>query len=421
MNRTVLIACSGILCLLAHHAEADVLCQAKKGPKKGVLTVRADQCKRSERLILDTATFAGAPGVDGIAGTDGVPCWDLNANGEGDAAEDLNKDSIVDSADCNGSLRIFGDGSAGELTLPAGTTNWASTPPTDLNTAFSSLSIPSGATLIVPSGTIIRSTGGFINEGTIVVAAGALGGRIDIDVVDISESRHPSHSPPGQGIALGVPGIGELSSTTGGAPSEGSGGEGVGSEFAASMVRPSMQGGGGGAGSLQGTLNAFGGAGGGALTILAAEAVTNTGTINADGVDGTDGRGSGAGGGGVVILASLTSISNAGSALISAQGGKGGNGGSQVGGGGGGGGGIIHLIAPSITTDPSNADVSGGAGGTATSITANPNAGGSGGGGSGGNGGSGGLGAVPVSTPPNGTGGSVGFYIVSERSPIGFY
>ena len=46
----------------------------------------------------------GADGADGIAGTpgaDGVNCWDLDANGVGDPAEDLNGDGTVDVEDCN--------------------------------------------------------------------------------------------------------------------------------------------------------------------------------------------------------------------------------------------------------------------------------------------------------------------------------
>jgi octaheme c-type cytochrome (tetrathionate reductase family) len=46
----------------------------------------------------------GAPGADGIAGTDGadgVACWDLNENGIGDPAEDINNDGVVDVVDCN--------------------------------------------------------------------------------------------------------------------------------------------------------------------------------------------------------------------------------------------------------------------------------------------------------------------------------
>lgn len=44
---------------------------------------------------------AGAPGAAGTPGADGVSCWDLNSNGQGDPDEDLNNDGAVDVADCN--------------------------------------------------------------------------------------------------------------------------------------------------------------------------------------------------------------------------------------------------------------------------------------------------------------------------------
>ncbi len=66
-----------------------------------------------DRLITMMAVFAlaftlagcegddGAPGADGTDGADGISCWDLNANGQADADEDLNGDGVVDAVDCN--------------------------------------------------------------------------------------------------------------------------------------------------------------------------------------------------------------------------------------------------------------------------------------------------------------------------------
>jgi hypothetical protein len=44
---------------------------------------------------------AGAP-VDGRDGEDGLNCWDLNGNGTGDPAEDINSDGTFDALDCQG-------------------------------------------------------------------------------------------------------------------------------------------------------------------------------------------------------------------------------------------------------------------------------------------------------------------------------
>ncbi len=64
----------------------------------------------------------GAPGRDGTDGTDGtdgaagVSCWDLNENGVGDPAEDLNGDGNVDVVDCN----ALASGAYGAQQLHAG-------------------------------------------------------------------------------------------------------------------------------------------------------------------------------------------------------------------------------------------------------------------------------------------------------------
>ncbi len=42
----------------------------------------------------------GTPGAPGAAGTDGINCWDLNANGVADPEEDVNDDGVVDVLDC---------------------------------------------------------------------------------------------------------------------------------------------------------------------------------------------------------------------------------------------------------------------------------------------------------------------------------
>ncbi len=56
---------------------------------------------------------AGAP-VPGADGADGLNCWDLNGNGQGDEAEDVNGDGQYTSLDCQGSPGSAGaDGAPG--------------------------------------------------------------------------------------------------------------------------------------------------------------------------------------------------------------------------------------------------------------------------------------------------------------------
>lgn len=49
--------------------------------------------------------LAGINGIDGANGADGengISCWDLNANGTGEAEEDINQDGNFDALDCQG-------------------------------------------------------------------------------------------------------------------------------------------------------------------------------------------------------------------------------------------------------------------------------------------------------------------------------
>jgi hypothetical protein len=359
---------------------------------------------------------AGPQGPQGAQGPPGEDCWDLNGNGTGEADEDINGDGLFNAEDCSGNLRIFGDGSAGALTINANT-DWTVTAPTDNNTQFTNFTIDAGFTLTVPSGTIIRCTGTFTNNGTITVLPGAQGAEYDIDS-SLTAVVDAMYHEPGAGISLCLPGHGELADSTGGSPEDGTGGCGISNLFVASFVlNPGLQGGGGGAASGNGTGNGVGGSGGGSFTVLARGAVTNAFEIHADGSIG--GLGSGGGGGGVVILASLASVTNnAGVALITARGGNGGDSSGSVVPGGGGGGGIVHLIAPIVNTAPGNASVTGGTAGTVTgNITTAINQGGAGGGGSGGEGGDGGDGNTVGNPPGAAQNGNDGFSIQSLRDP----
>jgi hypothetical protein len=354
--------------------------------------------------VLACLSFAcgGSTGAQGPAGTAGTAGHD-GTNGQPGA---------------DGALAIYGDGSA-DAGVISTNTNWGSTAN---NLQFTDFTVNSGVTLTVSSGTVIRCTGTFTNNGTILVQTAAQPGFAD----DTQGSGTPSIwalGQPSAGIALAPAANGAL--MYGGNPVDGApGGPGLTIPEAQSL-RPGVLGGGGGGvslilGYLNSDINYFG-EGGGTLTVLAMGAVSNTGTIRADGVSGYDGSlsyGNGGGGGGVLLLASMTSISNIGT--LSAQGGSGadnspGAGSEDICAGGGGGGGIIHLLAPSVTAGTTTV-----AGGVKGPISGSPTGGsvrtsGGGGGGSGGAGGAGG-GIVGTSFTAAGAGAS-GYTIVEQLDP----
>lgn len=288
---------------------------------------------------------------------------------------------------------VFGDGSGGTR-IVANDENW-SEPLIQLDT----LTVSAGATLTLPSGTVIRCRGRFENRGRIVVSAFARGvakgTRVD-------GSGYSTAANPGFVLALG-----------GGAARSG-----VSESTARTILRPGPLGGGGSRAYAQGPYPAAGselesGRGGGTLLIVAGTSAVNAGTIAANGGDGLWDQASGVGfpgaggaGGGIVIVAARESIENTGT--IVARGGAGASGdlraGSIAGGGGGGGGGIVYLLAP-IVESTGTMDVGGGAAGAGVG---NNEGDGAGSGGSGGQSSQGALAASP---------GSPGFAIILRSDP----
>lgn len=308
-------------------------------------------------------------------------------------------------AGADGQLRIVGDGSGGSVNITANTT-WVSTAPNGAhNYQFADLTIATGFTLTVPSGLVLRVAGNVTINGAIVVSSFATGSFVWL--------QDPNNDflmrPAGVGIARNGAWYGERLRGAGTTYVNGGyGGLGVGTAtLAASILRPGPAGGGGGSGSVSsssGTGGNTGGSGGGTLVIIAGGAISNTGTITADG-ETTTALGCGGGGGGVLVLASRTSVANTGT--INARGGAGGANGAACGAGGGGGGGIVQLIAPSATSS-GNINITGGAAGT-TSGTITGTASRMGGGGGGGSGGSGGTGGdISGGTTPTAAGGGSG-------------
>jgi hypothetical protein len=301
-----------------------------------------------------------------------------------------------------GDLRIYGDGSAGEKAISADETL------ADVNLEYTNFTVNGGVVLTVPSGTIIRCTGTFTNNGMIVVRTFARGGFGFGD----DSTEFGAVAPPSEGISARPAGQGEFGDSSD-LRSGGAGGIGLVENEARWVLNPGLAGGGGGAAS-----DDSGAAGGGTLVVLARDQIVNAGSIFADGQSAFN-AGSGGGGGGVIILASLIQITNSGT--LSARGGNGENGDTNEAPSGGGGGGITHLLAPAIPT-PGTPDVAGGTAGANTGgdTTTTLRRGGAGGGASGGNGGDGG----PVETN-NSTGaatdGGAGFSFTSLLDPTALF
>jgi len=272
-----------------------------------------------------TAGAQGATGPQGVAGTQG-------ATGPQGAAG------------INGVVRVWGDGSSGDLVVSGASTLNGSA------TQFQNINITAGNTLTVGSGTTLRATGSCQISGNLVVQVGARGGS---SVTPTSSTTVPVRVSANYGKAF----------------------------------RPASPGGyGTNSASIQGGF--------GATNVQAAEArtlvrLTDTafGAGGEAGDNGSGGSGGGGGAGGLIVLASETSISNLGA--VSADGGFGGPSSASIGAGGGGGGGVVHFIAPQVTLGTVSV-VGESAGGTFNPVTNSPRFGGSGGGGFGGNGGAGG-------------------------------
>lgn len=277
----------------------------------------------------------------------------------------------------SGGLSAYGGGAAGALTV-SGTVNWVSSPPVS-GTSFTSCTINAGATLIVPTGTVIRCTGGFTNNGIIRVQDGT--------PVTLLTAETP------MGIAYGA------ASSSSGALFANRGLARPAHELR-TVLNPGLTGGGAGCYPSGGADLGAAGAGGGTLVVRAASGITNSGQILANGSNaqnslGTE-RGSGGGGGGIIILASAGPINNSGT--VAANGGRGGNAGpaDDDGAGGGGGGGIIHILGPNASSVGGALQVIGGSGG---SVSVAPlGSAGCGGGASGGDGGNGGDGDGSAAT-----------------------
>jgi hypothetical protein len=350
----------------------------------------------------------GATGPTGVVGATGA----IGSTGAMGATGAMGPSGATGS---DGSLRIYGDGSGGLVTLSSDT---------DWNTAaapgvgqLQDLTVGAGVTLTVASGTVIRCTGTFTNNGTVAVFPAARGAQIKM--TNAGGLVFPGIASAEAGISVRA----AMSGQYGDNSQVRAGGVNTDpynfSLVSAQMIRyPGVKaGGGGGATWYQGGTSS-GGAGGGSLVVLARSGIVNAGTLSATGTNGSNSAGGG--GGGVIILASRISINNSGS--VAATGGLGGNGSTTAAPGGGGGGGLVHFLAPSVTTG--SVDVSGGQPGNGPGgpnlVNATPRASGAAGGGGFGAGGAGGS----VQTDDTFTGvtaGSGGLSLTSLVDPTALF
>lgn len=298
----------------------------------------------------------GAPGATGATGATGAP--------GADGADGAPGADGADGADGGGGA--FGDGTAGALNITT-STNWDTSFQSNLN--FTTCNIASGQTLTVPSGTVIRCTGNFTNNGTIEVLPWVGGAKDTVgSTPGISSERGQAKRAAATGTTIGLA---------------------WGTSRLRMLLNPGPEGGGNGDDG-NGSPNE-GGSGGGTLVVRAGGMLTNTGTIRANGgnavtpASAEDAAGGGGGAGGIIILASASTMSNG---TLEADGGNGVTSGQADDDhtGGGGGGGLIHLISSNASSVGGTISVDGGAAGP-TQNTDRGSTGGTGGamGGNGGN------------------------------------
>lgn len=249
---------------------------------------------------------------------------------------------------------LYGDGADGAKTI---STNTTETVPKDFR--LTTLTIQTGCTWTVKSGTLIMCTGAVDIQGTgkLVVSADIPGGTAGNASGLIRQngsgpspgtcSAHGIYSVPSGG-GCGGPG-GDGGFIAAGSMPGGKGG-------AAIAPAPGVTGSGGGAGYYGGNpaICGNGGNGGGSVGLYSGSTINIAASakITANGTDGsaqstTYGVAGAGGSGGVIDIGALISITNSGT--IEAKGGLGGNAVNSGYFAPGGGGGLVNLTAPSIT------------------------------------------------------------------------
>lgn len=307
------------------------------------------------RLIPAFALVASLMAAHNAARADTFLCVKQKVSSRGGSINLAAAMSLVDNAPCargfkqvggalNDGSHIYGNGARGSRQIKSDTT-------LEVNGhLYQNFVVDSGVTLTVPSGTVIRTTGSFTNNGTIRVARFAKGGTSLASSLNVltrgSKPALPGIAPASSGF--GTFGSGNVASPFG--PS--------GADIGLLLYPGPMGGGGGGPGDgIDGGFGGVGGDGGGTLVVISRGAFVNSGTIDASGDDGT--AGGGGGGGGLLVLASRVSVTSTGP--IKVNGGNGALPTTVSGSGGGGGAGGVNVISPSIA-DNGTINFAGGAG-----------------------------------------------------------
>jgi hypothetical protein len=160
-----------------------------------------------------------------------------------------------------------------DLIVPANAERNLSAYPNE--TVYRNVLIGIGASLYVPSGSVIRASGYFLNAGTIEVTNAANGG---IRMFNLDRSGLAASSPAHPGRSTGIAGDGGISNSTQGAPG-GYGSRSLGGNVGSLLsLRPGLFAGGGG-----GAATSRRGWGGGTFVVIARGRLVNGGNINAAG------------------------------------------------------------------------------------------------------------------------------------------
>ena len=266
------------------------------GDRMGTWAARASACAALGALLA-----CGGDGVLGPQGPEG-PAGPSGQDGQ-DGAEGPPGPA---GADIDSNVRLFGDGSDGELTIAAGETAAPE------GSQYTTITIGSGATLVVSSGTLLRATGNVRNDGTIRVRPAALSGIRAFDNSPPADQQ-PILAPPHPGVGLSGAQFGSYDNGSPLVAYGGRGGEGIrGAARWLTTLLPYA--GGGGATSWPFTAQTRP-SGGGSFHLRSGGEIRSAGTIEADGAI-TDSFsfscGHGGGGGGAILIAAAVAIDGGG-------------------------------------------------------------------------------------------------------------